>query len=91
MARRKGSGNYKNEVLTKIVSDILPNGEYGWQAVTLAYLNEMKETDDMKKHWIKNLCNNMKKLMGRTAWNDDRVHRCMVIEKKSWKRLIWVC
>jgi hypothetical protein len=96
MACKKGSVNYKNEVLIKIVSDILPNGEYGWQAVALAYLNEMKEkdlhdTNDMKKHWIKNLCNNMKKPMGRMGGNDDRVHCCMAIEKKSWKRLIRVC
>jgi hypothetical protein len=90
MARREGSVNYKNEVLIKIVSDILPNGEYRWQAVALAYLNETKEkdarnTNDMKKHWIKNLCNNMKKPMGRTGGNDDRAHRCMAIEKNHGK------
>ncbi len=45
MAHRKCSVHYKDEVLVKIVSDILPNGEYGWQAVALAYLNEMKEKD----------------------------------------------
>jgi hypothetical protein len=45
MACRKGSVTYKNEVLIKIVSDILPNGEYGWQAVALAYLNETKEKE----------------------------------------------
>jgi hypothetical protein len=84
MACRKRSVNYKNFFLIKIVSDILPNGECKWQAVTLAYLNEMKEKDvrdsnDMKMHWIKNLCNNMRKPMGRMDGNDDRVHCCMAI------------
>ncbi len=36
MARRKGSVNYKNEVLIKVIGEILPNGEYGWQAVAIA-------------------------------------------------------
>jgi hypothetical protein len=28
---------YKNEVLIKIIAEVLPNGEYGWQAVAFAY------------------------------------------------------
>jgi hypothetical protein len=91
MGRRKGAVNYKNEVLIKIVGDVLPNGEYGWQAVAIAYQDATKEetsrdTTDLKKHWIKNLCNNMKKPTGRTGENDDRVHRCMAIEKKIMKK-----
>jgi hypothetical protein len=59
MARRKGAVNYKNGVLIKIVGKILPNGEYGWQAVAIAYQDAKKEettrdTTDLKKHWIKN-------------------------------------
>jgi hypothetical protein len=37
MGRQKGSVNYKNEVLIKIVKDILPNGELAWQVVAIAY------------------------------------------------------
>jgi len=91
MGRRRGAVNYKNEVLIRIVGEILPNGEYGWQAVAIAYQDETKEeasrdTTDLKKHWIKNLCNNMKKPTGRTGENDDRIHRCMAIEKKIMKK-----
>ena len=79
MPRRKGSVNYKNEALIKIIGEILPNGEYGWDAVAAAYQkvsNEeaLRDTADLKKHWIKNLCNNMKKLTGRTGENDDGIH-----------------
>jgi hypothetical protein len=54
----KGTKNYKNEVLICCVLDILPNGKYGWQAVALAYQeaaqeDEVRKTDDLKKHWIK--------------------------------------
>jgi hypothetical protein len=37
MPRKKGSVNYKNELLINIVADVLPKGEYGWQTVALAY------------------------------------------------------
>ena len=91
MARKKGAVNYKNEVLIKIVGEILPNGEYGWQAVANAYQEETKEetkeettrdTSYLKKHWIKNLCNNMRKPTGRMGENNDRIHWCMAIDKK---------
>ena len=76
MARRKGSVNYKNEVLIKVIGKILPNGEYGWQAVAIAYQSKAKEealrdSDDLKKHWIRNLCNNMKKLTGQMGEKGD--------------------
>jgi hypothetical protein len=87
MARRKGSVNYKIEVGIKVIGEILPNGEYGWQAVAIAYQSKAKEealrdSDDLKKHWIRNLCNNMKKPTGRTGEKGDRIHRCIAIEKK---------
>jgi len=55
MPRKKGAVNYKNDVLIQIVGEILPNGEYGWQAVALAYQEGTKEetardTTDLKKH-----------------------------------------
>jgi hypothetical protein len=48
---------------------MLPNGEYGWQAVAMAYQERTKEEalrdyTEVKKLWIKNLCNNMKKPTG---------------------------
>jgi hypothetical protein len=36
----------------------------------------------MKKHWIRTLCNGMKKPTGQTGEVGDRIHWCMVIEKK---------
>jgi hypothetical protein len=68
MPHTKGPVNYKNnDMLIKIVSERLPNGEYGWQAVSFASHEQSKEeqlrnTDNLKRHWIKTLCNGMKKL-----------------------------
>jgi hypothetical protein len=61
MPCRKGSMNYKNNLLINIVSAILPNGELGWQAVAHAYHEQLKEenvhdSSDPKKHWFKTLC-----------------------------------
>jgi hypothetical protein len=52
-SKAKGAKNYKNEVLIPIVAEILPNGEYGWSAVALAYQEQAREddprnTDDLK-------------------------------------------
>jgi hypothetical protein len=88
MARTKGSVNYKNKVLIKIINKLLPNGGVGWEAVCTAYFsNQSKEKalrnmTDVRKHWIKILCNNMQKRMGRTGKNGNRIHQCMLIEKK---------
>ncbi len=74
MPRRKGSVNYKNDLLIDIVANLLPNGEYGWQTVAIAYQEQSKEnilrdSAEMKKHWIRTLCNGMKKLpVGRGRW-----------------------
>lgn len=43
MPRKKGSVNYKNDLLIDIVGKFLPNGEYGWQTVALAYQEMSKE------------------------------------------------
>ena len=91
MARRKGSVNYKNEALIKIIEGILPNGEYGWDAVATAYQkvsNEeaSRDTADLKEHWMRNLCNNMKKPTGGTGERGDRINRCIAIERKIMEK-----
>jgi hypothetical protein len=92
----KGAKNYKNEVLICCVLDILPNGKYGWQAVALACQeaaqeDEVRNTDDLKKHWIKNLCNEMQKPTGRQGGDtSDRIMRCIAIRKKILEKHIQV-
>ncbi len=75
----------------KLISKILPNGEYGWQAVAMAYQEKTKEEAlhdclDVKKHSIKSLCNNMKKPMGKTGEDGHWINLCMAIEKKIMKK-----
>jgi hypothetical protein len=82
--------NYKNKLLINIMEDVLPNGEYGWQTIALAYQEQLKEdilrdSADMKKHWIKVLCNGMKKPTGRMGETGNQIHRCMAIEKRYKK------
>ena len=89
--RERGVPNYKNELLIRIVSEMLPNGEYAWQAVAAAYHVEsgealVRNSDDLKKHWVKNLCNGMKKPTGKSGTNDDRIFRCIAIERKILKK-----
>ena len=91
MPRAKGMKNYKNNLLIPIVAEILPNGEFGWSAVALAYQEQAREdyprnTDDLKCHWVKNLCQNMKKLTGWPGKNSDRTHCCIAIECKIMEK-----
>jgi hypothetical protein len=91
MPRAKGAKNYKNDLLIPIVAEILTNGEFGWSAVDLAYQEQAREddprnTDDLKRHWVKNLCQNMKKPTGRPGENSDRMHRCIAIERKMMEK-----
>jgi hypothetical protein len=91
MAHTKDSVNYKNNLLISIINKLLPNGEVAWEAVCTAYFNQSKEkvlcnTMDVRKHWLKNLCNNMQKPTGRMGKNGDRIHWCMLIENKIMKK-----
>ena len=91
MPRANGAKNYKNDLLIPIVAEILPNGDYGWTAVALAYQEQAREddprnTDDLRRHWVKNLCQNMKKPTGRPGENSDRTHHCIAIERKIMEK-----
>ena len=79
--------NYRNEILINIVSNLLPNGEYAWQAIATAYQAESgeidpRDTSDLKKHWHKVLCNGGKKPTGKPGANTDRIFRCIAIERQ---------
>ncbi len=72
VGHQRGSVKYKNEEHIQIVKDILLNGELAWQAVAIAYQEasskeKLRDWDDIKEDWIKNLCNWMKKPMGSTG------------------------
>ena len=82
----RGAKNYKNEVLINIIAGILPNGLYGWEQVAAAYMTAAKEdlirdTDDLKRHWVKTLCNGMKKPTGGTGEKGERIHKCIAIKR----------
>ena len=87
MPHTKVAVNYKNDMLINITSEILPSGEDGWKAVSFVYHEQSKEeqprnTDDPKRHWIKTLCNGMKKPTGKPGGANDRIHPCISIEKR---------
>jgi len=91
MARLRGAANYKNRVLIGIVHQMLPNGSYAWTAVADAYQTASGERtvrngDDMRKHWLRKLCNNMKKPMGSTGGNEDHIHECIAIERRIMEK-----
>ena len=62
--RKTGVPNYQNHILIRIVERLLPNGNEGWHLVALADKEEsgeenLRSEDDLKKNWMRKLCNNM--------------------------------
>jgi hypothetical protein len=86
--RQPGCPNYQNNILIGIVERILPNGNEGWRIVALAYKEEsgeeiLRSEDDLKKNWVRKLCNNMKKSTGRMGADvKDRINHCIAIERR---------
>jgi hypothetical protein len=102
MACQRGAANYQNKVLIGIVDQMLPNGSYAWTAVaggrrisqTASCEKTVHSGDDVRKHWLRKLCNNMKKPTGRTGENEDRIHKCIEIERRIFDKThsgCWVC
>ena len=86
--RRQGIKNYNNRILIPIIEEILPNGSEAWRLVASAYKEQSGESnfrleDDLKRNWVRKLCNNMKKPTGRSgAGSNDRTNRCIEIQQK---------
>ncbi len=92
MPHKKGLVNYENNLLINIIEEILPNGKLGWDAVAIAYQGKsnkeaQRDTTNIKKHWMKNLCNGMRKLTGCLRENGDRVCWCIAIKKNIMKNI----
>ena len=87
--RKTGVPNYQNHILICIVERLLPNGNKGWHLVALAYKEEsgeenLRSEDDLKKNWVRKLCNNMKKPTGRMGADaKDQINQCIAIERRS--------
>ena len=53
----------------------------------MAYQEQSKEasirdTDDLKHHWTKNLCNSMRKPTGKPDGKSEQILRCIAIERE---------
>jgi hypothetical protein len=87
--RRHGVPNYNNRILIPIIEEILPNGTEAWRLVAAAYKEQsgednLRSEDDLKRNWVRKLCNNMKKPTGGSGADStkDRTNRCIEIQRK---------
>jgi hypothetical protein len=85
--RKPGLPNYQNNKLIRIIERILPNGSEAWRLVAMAYKEESGEAElrtekDLKRNWLRKLCNNYKKPTGATGGIEDRVNRCIEIDRR---------
>ncbi len=49
--------------------------------MTAANKDILRDTDDLKRHWVKTLCNGMKKPTGGTGEKGERIHKCIHIKR----------
>ena len=82
-----GAPNYNNNILIQVVELYLPQGLEAWRAVAIAYQRESMEAvlrrgEDVRDNWNKKLCNRMMKPTGKPGVNNDRIFRCIEIERR---------
>jgi hypothetical protein len=89
MPRAKGKANYKVEALIQVVEEKLPNGVQGWVEVAALYQHRssgelvLRDSYDMKQHWIEKCCNKFKKLTGVPGDpKRDRILKCQWIQQR---------
>ena len=49
--------------------------------MTAAKEDVLHDTDNLKRHWVKTLCNGIKKPTGGTGEKGERIHKCIAIER----------
>jgi hypothetical protein len=88
MPRAKGTANYKVDVLIQVVEELLPNGAQGWQEAAFLYQHRsgemnLRDNDDVKRHWIEKCCNKFKKPTGVPGDpKRDMILRCQRIQQR---------
>ncbi len=81
-----GIPNYKNDIIINIVERLLPQGLAAWKQVAAEYQRETGETtlcqgEDLQENWNKKLCNHMQEPTGKPGALQDRIFRCIDIER----------
>jgi hypothetical protein len=66
MGHVTGAKNYKKEVLLVVMNEVLLSSTYKWKQVCTLYKeksseSEVHDKDDVKCHWIEEMCNKFKK------------------------------
>ena len=69
---RKGKPNYKSSTLLKVIRSVLPASKAEWEEVANDYRIAANEEDergyeDVKRHFIKKMCDSNKKVTGSSA------------------------
>ena len=98
MPRKAGAQNYKKEVLLEVMATFLPNqGLNSWDRVAAAYQEksgeaELRDKEDLKRHWREKCCNKFKKPTGRSGAATDFILRCqrvqLLVHKKNESSLL---
>lgn len=91
MAHARGAKNYKKVVLLEVVKEVLPAGAYEWEQVANLYKersceSDVRDKDDIKRHWVEKLCNKFKKPTGNGGGAKDFFLRCQRVQAKIHKK-----
>ena len=75
---------------------MLLTGAYAWEQVTALYKERSSEDntrdkDDIKQHWVENMCNKFKKPTGSAGGAKDFIIQCQKVQKiRSLSQVCWV-
>ena len=91
MGRVQGAKNYKKEVLLEVVKEVLPTGAFSWEQVCALYKErakeeELRDKDDVKRHWNEKMCNKFMKPTGSAGGARDFILRCQKVQALIHKK-----
>ena len=91
MGRAAGAKNYKKDVLLEVVKEVLPSGAYEWERVCALYKersgeSDLRDKDDVKRHWIEKMCYKFKKPTGNAGAASDFIRRCQKVQALIHKK-----
>ncbi len=74
-----------------MIQEVLPAGAYEWEQVANLYKersceSDVRDKDDIKRHWVEKLCNKFKKPTGNAGGAKDFILRCQRVQAKIHKK-----
>ena len=79
--------SYNTDILVSLIDEHLPDGGEQWENIAKLYQvkaseENLRNGEDIKRHWVNTLCNKQNKPTGSTGGKTDLILKCQRIQKR---------